>query len=135
MSQNALLFSQENTDLELGTLTNYPPAKDSFPNPPSSTDLEAHPPESLHAAKESDQPAVLALPPPEDPMSEGAGQAPTLELNTPTQGVAGGVYKFDALGPMIVNSDGTLSRITNWQELSEGERERTVRLLVKKRNL
>lgn len=49
--------------------------------------------------------------------------------------MAGGVFKFDELGPMVVNSNGTLSRITNWTELSEGERERTVRLLVRKRNL
>ncbi|KAL1408349.1 hypothetical protein Q8F55_005158 [Vanrija albida] len=45
------------------------------------------------------------------------------------------VVKLDNLGPMIVNSDGTLSRISNWAELSDIERERTVRLLVKKRNL
>ena len=58
--------------------------------------------------------------------------------------------KFDSLGPMIVNSDGvststplsvsylilifydtlqTLSRITNWETMTEGERERTMRVL------
>ncbi|ORY24866.1 hypothetical protein BCR39DRAFT_545596 [Naematelia encephala] len=47
----------------------------------------------------------------------------------------GTVVKLDKLGPMIVNSDGTLSRIQNWQELHPIEQERTVRLLVKKRNL
>jgi predicted Fe-S protein YdhL (DUF1289 family) len=36
---------------------------------------------------------------------------------------------------MIVNSDGTLSRINNWNEMTEGERERVLRLLVKKRNV
>ncbi|OCF59293.1 hypothetical protein L486_03796 [Kwoniella mangroviensis CBS 10435] len=47
----------------------------------------------------------------------------------------GNVIKLDKLGPMIINSDGTLSRIQNWQELHPIEQERTVRLLVKKRNL
>lgn len=134
---NPLLFTQENHDLELDTQTNYPPAKDSFPNPPSSTDLEHASKQSSSRpdAEEEHTKAVLALPAPPDPMSDEANQAPKLEVNRPTEGVAGGVFKFDKLGPMVVNSDGTLSRITNWQELSEGERERTVRLLVKKRNL
>ncbi|KZT53191.1 hypothetical protein CALCODRAFT_486561 [Calocera cornea HHB12733] len=38
--------------------------------------------------------------------------------------VGGTLYRFDALGPMI-----TLSRIANWQELTQPERERTVRVL------
>ncbi|OWZ41849.1 hypothetical protein C356_03738 [Cryptococcus neoformans c45] len=47
----------------------------------------------------------------------------------------GNVIKLDKLGPMIINNDGTLSRIQNWQDLHPIEQERTVRLLVKKRNL
>ncbi|PAV15583.1 hypothetical protein PNOK_0844100 [Pyrrhoderma noxium] len=37
--------------------------------------------------------------------------------------------KFDQLGPMVVNSDGTLSHITNWENMTEPERERTIRVL------
>jgi len=37
--------------------------------------------------------------------------------------------KFDTLGPMVVNSDGTLSRIANWRNMTELERERTIRVL------
>ncbi|KAH9913919.1 uncharacterized protein B0H18DRAFT_887635 [Fomitopsis serialis] len=37
--------------------------------------------------------------------------------------------KFDALGPLVVNSDGTLSRIANWPNMTEAERKRTVRVL------
>ncbi|EPQ55651.1 hypothetical protein GLOTRDRAFT_40931 [Gloeophyllum trabeum ATCC 11539] len=37
--------------------------------------------------------------------------------------------KFDALGPMVVNSDGTLSRIANWPNMTPMERERTMRVL------
>ncbi|KIK95700.1 hypothetical protein PAXRUDRAFT_826754 [Paxillus rubicundulus Ve08.2h10] len=38
--------------------------------------------------------------------------------------------KLDKLGPMLVNSDGTLSRIANWENMTEGERERTMRVVV-----
>jgi len=38
--------------------------------------------------------------------------------------------KYDALGPLVVNRDGTLSRITNWSEMTPAERERTFRVLV-----
>jgi len=42
---------------------------------------------------------------------------------------------LDELGPMIVNSDGTLSRIANWQTMTDLERERTVRVLNKRNQL
>ncbi|KAN0080089.1 hypothetical protein V8E55_009655 [Tylopilus felleus] len=38
--------------------------------------------------------------------------------------------KFDILGPMVVNSDGTLSRIANWENMTEAERERTTRVIA-----
>ncbi|PCH42867.1 hypothetical protein WOLCODRAFT_53569, partial [Wolfiporia cocos MD-104 SS10] len=38
--------------------------------------------------------------------------------------------QLDALGPMVVNSDGTLSRIANWQNMTDAERERIMRVLV-----
>lgn len=39
------------------------------------------------------------------------------------------VVKLDHLGPMVVNTDGTLSRIHNWAQMSEAERERTAKVL------
>ena len=39
--------------------------------------------------------------------------------------------KLDALGPMAINSDGILSRIQNWADMTEAERERTLRVLGK----
>ncbi|KAJ4001165.1 hypothetical protein F5050DRAFT_87722 [Lentinula boryana] len=36
---------------------------------------------------------------------------------------------LDELGPMVVNSDGTLSRIANWSNMTEAEQERTLRVL------
>lgn len=44
------------------------------------------------------------------------------------------VIKLDHLGPMLVNSDGTISRIANWQNLSDIEKERSLRLLAKRNN-
>ncbi|CAL1696513.1 unnamed protein product [Somion occarium] len=35
--------------------------------------------------------------------------------------------KFDTLGPMVVNTDGTLSRIANWHRMTDEEKERTMR--------
>ncbi|KAG8776425.1 hypothetical protein FRB91_001193 [Serendipita sp. 411] len=65
----------------------------------------------------------LELPAPEDARDD----KPTLELDS--------TMKMDNLGPMIVNSDGTLSRISNWQEMSEIERARTVKVLLKRNKI
>lgn len=43
--------------------------------------------------------------------------------------------KFDALGPLVVSSDGTLSRIANWPNMTETERKRTVRVLSARNQL
>jgi len=39
------------------------------------------------------------------------------------------------MGPLVVNEDGTLSRITNWAQMTVEERERTVRVLGKRNKL
>ena len=35
---------------------------------------------------------------------------------------------------MIVNSDGTISRIANWQNMTQLEKDRSLRLLAKRNN-
>lgn len=45
---------------------------------------------------------------------------------------AGETHALDELGPLIVNPDGSLRRISNWQELSEGERAAALRRLSKR---
>ncbi|KAI0087693.1 hypothetical protein BDY19DRAFT_952666 [Irpex rosettiformis] len=67
----------------------------------------------------------LALPPPETPKELVLSTHRKLDVSG-----EGETMKFDELGPMVVNSDGTLSRIANWQNMTEGERERTVKVLV-----
>ncbi|RXG42035.1 hypothetical protein VDGE_07610 [Verticillium dahliae] len=44
----------------------------------------------------------------------------------------GGTVSMDALGPVVVNVNGTLSRINNWAEMNEIERENTLRVLGKR---
>ena len=39
---------------------------------------------------------------------------------------------MDALGPMVLNHDGTISRITNWDTLSAHEQATTFRLIAKR---
>ncbi len=38
-------------------------------------------------------------------------------------------FKLDALGPMIIGTDGTIQRISNWHELSPDEQTKTFRLI------
>ena len=75
--------------------------------------------------------AILpALPSPSDstPNSTTAeGESGGSEVQTLS--VNGAPLALDALGPMVVNRDGTLARIANWGEMSVYEREATVRVL------
>ncbi|RYP91911.1 hypothetical protein DL770_001971 [Monosporascus sp. CRB-9-2] len=64
-----------------------------------------------------------ALPLPEPPKVRDDG--------TPTQQLAldGTGVKLDHLGPLVVNEDGTLSRIANWDKMADIERENSLRIL------
>lgn len=63
---------------------------------------------------------------------------PLPEPSTSTDGataqlnVGGQAVKLDHLGPLVVNKDGTLSRIANWDTMTEIERQNTLRILVKR---
>ena len=74
-------------------------------------------------ADESALPALLALPAPED-----ASAKITLDVAT------GEPVTLDAMGPVVVNTDGTLSRITNWDRMEEQERD-VVKRRICKRNV
>ncbi|KAL7423388.1 hypothetical protein Q5752_002692 [Cryptotrichosporon argae] len=103
-----------------------PPTTTPAPAPSSAAAL------STNAASSSTARAPLAIEPPRP--DEGGGGGGEDDVRALDVG-EGQVVRLDKLGPMIVNSDGTLSRIQNWQDLHPIEQERTVRLLVKKRNL
>ncbi|RYP54218.1 hypothetical protein DL768_000997 [Monosporascus sp. mg162] len=63
------------------------------------------------------------LPLPEPPKVRDDG-TPTHQLALDGTGV-----KLDHLGPLVVNEDGTLSRISNWDKMADIERENTLRIL------
>jgi len=44
--------------------------------------------------------------------------------------VGGAPVALDALGPIIINSDGTTARVDGWAGLTEGERERALRRIA-----
>ncbi|KAL2144324.1 hypothetical protein VTI28DRAFT_9232 [Corynascus sepedonium] len=71
-----------------------------------------------------------ALPSPETATAAGGddGGVRTVQVN-------GQAVALDALGPMVVNRDGTVSRIANWPEMSAIERENTLRILCKRNQL
>ncbi|KAF9040065.1 hypothetical protein BJ165DRAFT_1495168 [Panaeolus papilionaceus] len=70
----------------------------------------------------------LLLPAPSDGAQVGQS-VPKLDVST------GEEVKLDVLGPLVVNSDGTLSRIDNWAQMTDAERERTLRVLSKRNKL
>ncbi|KZP07948.1 hypothetical protein FIBSPDRAFT_658776, partial [Athelia psychrophila] len=41
----------------------------------------------------------------------------------------GASVRLDHLGPMVINLDGTVARISNWDTLSEAERLNTIRVI------
>lgn len=43
--------------------------------------------------------------------------------------VGGASVTLDHLGPMVINSDGTVARISNWDAMSEAERVNTLRVI------
>lgn len=69
------------------------------------------------------QAQVPLLPPP-----KSDSDAPQLE-------VGGEGVTLDHLGPLVVNKDGSLSRIANWETMSERERKNTLRVLKKRNQL
>ena len=68
-------------------------------------------------------------------LEDGSGRhdAPTTKLDLSGDGKA--EAKLEHLGPLVVNEDGTLSRIANWTQMSEIERNNTLRVLGKRNQL
>ena len=69
----------------------------------------------------------------------GGGSSDVRALPSPGEGenvrtleVDGKPISLDHMGPMVVHKDGTLSRISNWGEMTEIERQNTLRILVKR---
>ncbi|KAJ3715688.1 hypothetical protein C8R42DRAFT_679963 [Lentinula raphanica] len=68
--------------------------------------------------------------------SIGLLPAPESDASTKQLDVGSGQkVLLDELGPMVVNSDGTLSRIANWSNMTEAEQKRTLRVLGSRNQL
>ncbi|KAL7912843.1 hypothetical protein GGI35DRAFT_264530 [Trichoderma velutinum] len=70
-----------------------------------------------------------------EPSSRNALPAPgSNNENVTTLDVSGSgtTVKLDALGPMVVNVDGTMSRISNWDKMADIEKENTLRIIGKR---
>ena len=42
------------------------------------------------------------------------------------------LFKLDKLGPIVLNKDGSMSRISNWHEMTKQEQEKTHKMLIKR---
>eukprot|EP00241_Pyramimonas_parkeae_P008841 CAMPEP_0114226328 /NCGR_PEP_ID=MMETSP0058-20121206/1178_1 /TAXON_ID=36894 /ORGANISM="Pyramimonas parkeae, CCMP726" /LENGTH=91 /DNA_ID=CAMNT_0001337055 /DNA_START=135 /DNA_END=406 /DNA_ORIENTATION=+ len=67
----------------------------------------------------------LALPSPHDGVKSN-------ETTSQHIVVGGESVQMDHLGPIVLNTDGTLSRISNWGEMSTQEQQNTLRLVGKR---
>ncbi|CAE6948807.1 prlC [Symbiodinium natans] len=86
-----------------------------------------------------------------EPSSEsmfGYKEQPTLALEAPEEGVQadkgedvqtivvdGNPVKMDKLGPLVINTDGSIARINNWHEMTEHEQTNTLRVLGRRNKL
>jgi hypothetical protein len=88
------------------------------------------------ASNASNNPNTETSPNRSDPKPQGA----PLPLPEPTSdatqlNVNGEGVKLDHLGPLVVNKDGTLSRIANWDKMADIEKQNTLRILGKRNQL
>jgi hypothetical protein len=70
--------------------------------------------QETHTAESKESEEVLALPAPSD----------YVDTETETE-----THALDFLGPIIVNTDGTMGRIPSWASMPEAERAKTFRLI------
>jgi hypothetical protein len=88
----------------------------------SKDDHQAQESSSSAAAKDANK-MPLPLPAPE----QDSGAADKGDGVTSLR--VGESVRLDAMGPLVVNTDGTMGRIGNWAGMTEGEKEQTLKLL------
>ena len=91
------------------------------PIAPDTSDLQGEQQTEEHSSTN----APLSLPGPSRDDSTA-----TIDMST-----GGSTVKLDHMGPLVINKDGTLSRISNWGEMSDIERQNTLRILGKRNQL
>ena len=88
------------------------------------TDAESHTQQQAQEQEQDQSQEQLYLP--ETASSESEAKQLKLGLGPD------GAVSLDHLGPMVVNVDGTLSRIGNWEQMTEMEQKTTLRVLGKR---
>lgn len=63
---------------------------------------------------------------------EGPGEQGEAVPEERTLMVGGAPIKVDKFGPVVVNKDGSMSRIRNWHEMTENEQQSTLRVIGKR---
>jgi len=96
--------------------------QDPVENPPQETQQQ----DNTTSSSPSEPHAPLPRPPPPTDLDHST----TTKLN-----VGGEAVKLDKLGPLVVNKDGTLSRIANWEQMADIEKANTLRILCKRNML
>ncbi|KAE8349744.1 hypothetical protein BDV28DRAFT_140555 [Aspergillus coremiiformis] len=91
----------------------------------SSTDQTPQQPPAADPNTEKKPEPYLSL-----PDSDSADQTHKLDVSGD-----GSTVKLDHLGPLVVNQDGTLSRIANWAQMADIEKKNTLRVLGKRNRL
>ncbi|KAK6824848.1 hypothetical protein PG990_003791 [Apiospora arundinis] len=93
--------------------------------PPNQNTTTPDQQETTPSSSSNHQPLPLPEPPAAGQDGDGSSAARQLE-------VGGEGLKLDHLGPLVVHQDGTMSRIGNWGEMSDFERENTLRIIGKR---
>ncbi|CAM1503950.1 Fc.00g015410.m01.CDS01 [Cosmosporella sp. VM-42] len=100
----------------------HPSPDPSTPTPTPTTTPAQNPTRSSRGDDAMALPRSLPEPSPQGATAAPSGQLPELR-------VGGDALKLGSLGPLVVNPDGSVGRVTNWAEMTAGEREATLRLL------
>ncbi|KAI1139913.1 hypothetical protein F5Y05DRAFT_335856 [Hypoxylon sp. FL0543] len=128
IQQSPLRFLSAASTRQLYRTYYYPQARrtmSSAPKPSADASTQGPALERNENAQQEDSSQKVPLPLPE----------PTHTGDTTELPVGGEGVKLDKLGPLVVNEDGTMSRIANWAEMAEIERQNTLRILGKRNQL
>lgn len=88
-------------------------------------------PDSNHELESKHSQPLLAFPEPSSLQTRPPHEDPSDSSNSNSNKIS---ISMAALGPVVVNSDGTMARIRNWDVMTAQEQERTMRVLGR-RNL
>ncbi|TDZ33710.1 hypothetical protein C8035_v011210 [Colletotrichum spinosum] len=124
----------ENTTSNAGPTAATTTADSSQPRPPSTQQPLSLPPLPEAPSTSGNSARAAAAAAGRGGRSSPQHQQPvTLDLG----GQAGGSAstRLDHLGPLVVNQDGTMSRISNWGEMTEIERQNTLRFLGRRNQI